>query len=38
MKCRPIVPGLDLKQAVFAIWLGDSPVQASLKKGRPGGK
>lgn len=30
--------GLDLKQAVFAIWLGDSPVQASLKKGLLGEK
>lgn len=26
------LPGLDLKQAVFAIWLGDSPVQISLQK------
>ncbi len=27
------IPGLDLKKALFAIWLGDVPVQASLKKG-----
>lgn len=26
------IPGIDLKKALFAIWLGDSPVQASLKK------
>jgi len=26
------LPGLDLKKALFAIWLGDAPVQASLKK------
>jgi Chalcone isomerase-like len=25
--------GLDLKKALFAIWLGEAPVQASLKKG-----
>jgi len=25
------IPGLDLKQALFAIWLGDTPVQESLK-------
>lgn len=27
------IPGLELKKALFAIWLGDSPVQASLKNG-----
>lgn len=27
------LPGLDLKQAVFAIWLGETPVQESLKQG-----
>jgi hypothetical protein len=32
------LPGLDLKQAVFAIWLGDHPVQESLRKGLLGGK
>jgi len=26
------LPSLDLKKALFAIWLGDAPVQASLKK------
>ena len=26
------IPGLDLKKALFAIWLGASPVQESLKK------
>ncbi len=26
------LPGLDLKKALFAIWLGDVPVQASLKQ------
>lgn len=25
-------PGLDLKKALFAIWLGEKPVQESLKK------
>ncbi|HOU20992.1 MAG: chalcone isomerase family protein [Kiritimatiellae bacterium] len=32
------IAGLDLKQALFAIWLGDSPVQASLKKALLGGQ
>jgi len=27
------LPGLDLKQAVFAIWLGNAPVQKSLRDG-----
>jgi hypothetical protein len=27
------IPGLELKQALFAIWLGDAPVQNSLKQG-----
>ena len=27
------IAGLDLKQALFAIWLGDAPVQQSLRKG-----
>jgi len=26
------LPGLNLKKALFAIWLGDTPAQASLKK------
>ena len=26
------IPGLDLKKALFAIWLGEKPVQESLKK------
>lgn len=26
------IPGLDLKKALFAIWLGDAPAQESLKK------
>ena len=26
------IPGLDLKKALFAIWLGKEPVQESLKK------
>ncbi len=38
MKFRLLVPALALKQAVFAIWLGDHPVQESLKKGLLGGK
>ena len=32
------IPGLELKQALFAIWLGDSPVQESLKKALLGGE
>ena len=27
------IPGLGLKKALFAIWLGDVPAQESLKKG-----
>lgn len=27
------IKDLDLKKALFAIWLGEAPVQASLKKG-----
>jgi hypothetical protein len=26
------IPGLDFKKALFAIWLGDNPVQEPLKK------
>ena len=32
------IPGLDLKKALFAIWLGDAPVQASLKNALLGTK
>lgn len=32
------IPGLALKKALFAIWLGDAPVQASLKNGLLGKK
>jgi hypothetical protein len=32
------IPGLDLKKSLFAIWLGDSPVQESLKKALLGSK
>lgn len=32
------IPGLDLKKALFAIWLGDEPVQKSLKQDLLGGK
>lgn len=32
------IPGIELKQALFAIWLGDSPVQESLKKSLLGGQ
>lgn len=31
------IPGLDLKKALFAIWLGPVPVQESLKKSLLGG-
>jgi len=33
-----VIAGLDLKKALFAIWLGASPVQDSLKKELLGGK
>ena len=26
------IPGLELKKALFAIWLGDVPAQESLKQ------
>ena len=26
------IPGLDLKKALFAIWLGEVPAQESLKQ------
>ena len=29
---EPIIPGLDLKKAIFGIWLCDNPVEESLKK------
>lgn len=32
------IAGLDLKKALFAIWLGDKPVQDSLKKALLAGK
>ncbi|NLB66731.1 MAG: chalcone isomerase [Lentisphaerae bacterium] len=32
------IPGLELKKALFAIWLGDTPAQASLKNALLGGK
>lgn len=31
------IAGLDLKKALFAIWLGDTPAQASLKQALLGG-
>jgi hypothetical protein len=33
-----VIPGLDLKKALFAIWLGSNPAQESLKKDLLGGK
>lgn len=30
-KLHSIIQGLDFKQALFAIWLGDQPAQESLK-------
>jgi hypothetical protein len=33
-----VIPGLDLKKALFAIWLGSNPIQDSLKKELLGGK
>ena len=32
------IAGLDFKKALYAIWLGPSPVQESLKKGLLSGK
>lgn len=32
------IPGLGLKKALFAIWLGDDPVQKSLREDLLGGK
>lgn len=32
------IPGLEFKQALFGIWLSDTPVQASLKKAMLGQK
>lgn len=32
------IAGLDLKKALFAIWLGSNPAQDSLKAGLLGGK
>jgi hypothetical protein len=32
------IPGLDLKKALYAIWLGSNPVQDSLKKALLTGK
>jgi len=31
------VAGLELKQALFGIWLSDNPVQGKLKKAMLGG-
>ena len=37
-RCSGVIPGLDLKKALFAIWLGSNPIQESLKKELLGGK
>jgi hypothetical protein len=34
---RDTIPGLEFKQALFGIWLGREPADASLKKGLLGG-
>jgi hypothetical protein len=34
---RETIPGLAFKQALFGIWLGQEPVDKSLKKGLLGG-
>jgi hypothetical protein len=31
-KAAAVIAGLDFKQALYGIWLGNKPVQASLKK------
>ncbi len=31
-----VIPGLDFKQAVFAIWLGEKPADKDLKEGMLG--
>jgi len=30
---KGVIPGLPFKQALFGIWLGESPADANLKKG-----
>jgi hypothetical protein len=36
-KEKAVIPGLDFKQAVFAIWLGSVPADEKLKEGMLGG-
>ena len=31
-----VIPGLDFKQAVFAVWLGEEPADQNLKQGMLG--
>ncbi len=33
---KALIPGLDFKQALFAIWLGEVPADEGLKKGMLG--
>jgi len=33
---KSTIPGLEFKQALFGIWLGDNPVSGSLKNGMLG--
>ncbi len=35
---KSTVPGMEFKKALFGIWIGDKPAQASLKKEMLGGK
>ena len=35
-KLKGIISGLDFKKALFAIWLGEKPVDSSLKQGMLG--
>ena len=38
METLGTIPGLDLKKALFAIWLGSTPIQESLKQALLAGK
>ena len=37
-KMKGVMPGLEFKKALFAIWLGGKPASAKLKKGMLGQK
>ena len=35
-KMKGVMPGLEFKKALFAIWLGGKPASGKLKKGMLG--